>query len=172
MIVGTEEDYKNRELHFEEQEKLLGENLENERKNYDFTQVYEAGWKQIDHLIMNNPGAARLYAFLARHIDASCGAVLASHELLAKELGCTTRSIRNYASYLEQKGALVKIKVSGSVYAYALNPKEVWKSWDTKKSYATFNTKTLASIKTDGDIKRRLMLMMQNSNDSLAQENS
>lgn len=167
MIVETDGQHRIRELDLEEQEKIANESLENEKKNCDFTQVYEAGWKQIDHLIMSNPGAARLYAFLARHIDPYCGAVLASHELLAKELGCTTRSIRNYTAYLEENSALVKIKISGSVYAYAMNPKEVWKSWDTKKNYATFNTKTLASAKTNGDIKRRLMLMMQNSNDSL-----
>lgn len=163
MRVATESEYRLRELHHKEQDRLMSEKLEQEKKNSDFTQVYDAGWRQIENLIMSNPGAARLYTFLARHIDPSCGAVVASQELLAKELSCSTKTIRNYGKYLEETGALIRIRIMGSVYAYAMNPKEVWKSWDSRKEYAAFNTKTLASNKLNGDIKRRLMIMMEKS---------
>jgi len=139
----------------------MEEKLLENKSNSDFTQVYNAGWKRISDLILDNPGAARLYAFLAKHIDPSCGAVVASQELLAKELQCTSRSIRSYSKYLEDEGALVRIKIAGTVYAYALNPREVWKSWDTRKEYAAFNTKTLANTKMNNDVKRRLMIMVE-----------
>jgi hypothetical protein len=46
------------------------------------------------------------------------------------------------------------------------DPDEVWKSWNTTKKYAAFNTKTLARQKDNGDIKRRLMVMLKGNDPS------
>ena len=57
----------------------------------------------------------------------------------------------------EEKGALVRIPVAGKVCAYALDPHEVWKGYNTSKDYSAFVTKTL--VNKDGEIKRRIMAM-------------
>ena len=38
----------------------------------------------------------------------------------------------------EEKGALVRIPVAGKVCAYALDPHEVWKGYNTSKDYSAF----------------------------------
>ena len=132
------------------------------KKNKDFVQVYEKGFHRIASLISKNPSAAKLYVFLAEHIEPGTGAVIASQELLAEELGVTTRTIRRLTKALEEEGAIIRIRLgAGSIYAYCLDPEEVWKSWETSKKYAAFKTKTLARKEDNGDIKRRLMVMLK-----------
>ena len=46
---------------------------------------------------------------------------------------------------------LVRIPVAGKVCAYALDPHEVWKGYNTSKDYSAFVTKTL--VNKDGEIK-------------------
>ena len=47
---------------------------------------------------------------------------------------------------------MVRIPVAGKVCAYALDPHEVWKGYNTSKDYSAFVTKTL--VNKDGEIKR------------------
>jgi len=124
--------------------------------------VYGKSFERISHLIQKNPSAARLYVFLAEHIEPGTGAVVASQELLAEELGVSDRTIRRLSKVLEEEGAIIRLKLgAGSIYAYCLDPEEVWKSWNTTKKYAAFNTKTLARKQDNGDVKRRLMVMLK-----------
>ena len=128
------------------------------RKNRNFTQVYPLGFQRLRAMMRENPGAASLYTFFAEHIDASIGAVLCDHAFLAEQMGVSTRTIGRWIKYLEEDaGVVVKIPVAGRVCAYALNPNEVWKGYDTSKDYAAFATKTLVS--KDGKVGRRLKLM-------------
>ena len=66
------------------------------------------------------------------------------------------------AKLLRSKNALVRIPVAGKVCAYALDPHEVWKGYNTSKDYSAFVTKTL--VNNDGDIKRRIMSMFSSMN--------
>ncbi|MWT91535.1 HTH domain-containing protein, partial [Escherichia coli] len=75
-------------------------------------------------------------------------------QFLADQLSVTTRTIRNWVSFLEENNCLVKIPISGKICAYALAPAEVWKGYNTSKPYAAFVTKTL--VNSEGVIKRRL----------------
>lgn len=133
------------------------------RENRGFVQVYPQGWKRIRELMSENPTAARVYAVLAEHIDPSCGAVVVSQDVLAEIVGVSERTIRRATTYLESKLALVRIRVGGSVYAYALNPSEVWKAWDCKKEHSAFVTRTLVkrSDRENGTVKRRLQMMLR-----------
>ena len=133
------------------------------KKNKNFTQVYEKGFERISDLINKNPSAAKLYIFLARHIEPGTGAVVVSQELLAEELKVSTRTIRRISKNLEEEGAIIRIRLgAGSIYAYCLDPEEIWKSWNSSKEYAAFKTKTLARKKDNGDVKRSLMVMIRN----------
>ncbi len=135
---------------------------EAKRQNRDFVQVYGKGWKRLQSLIVANPGAARIYAFLAQHISGDSGAVVVSQEVMADELDVHVKTIKRHTKALEDAGALVRIRVGGGVYAYALDPTEVWKSWDGKKELAAFNTKTLVrkSDRENGQVRRQLRVMM------------
>ncbi|WP_156675430.1 helix-turn-helix domain-containing protein [Shigella flexneri] len=104
--------------------------------------------------------AKPLYADLAEHIDTSCGAVVFDQQFLADKLGVSRSTIKRWLNYLESKNALVRIPVAGKVCAYALDPHEVWKGYNTSKNYAAFVTKTL--VNKDGDIQRRIMAMFSN----------
>jgi len=131
------------------------------KKNKDFTQVYNQGWNRIADLLMKNPKATKLYAFLAKHIDYNCGAVICEQSFLAEQLNVTVRTIYNWIIFLEKEKALLKIKISGNLYAYALNPEEIWKGYDDLKPYAVFNTKTL--LRHDKQIKKRIETMFSKS---------
>ena len=93
----------------------------------------------------------------AEHIDSKCGAVLCDQQFLADHMKVTTRTIRRWLDYLEEKRAIVRIPVAGKVCAYALDPREVWKGYNTNKEYAAFITRTL--VNSDNHIKQRLMAM-------------
>lgn len=133
---------------------------EDTRKNSNFTQTTPKGWQRIRALLDDKRGAAtvRLYSFLAEHLDPGCGAVVADQQFLADQLGVSRVTIIRWLNYLESKGALVRIPVAGRVCAYALNPHEVWKGYNSSKEYAAFLTKTL--VNKDGEIQRRIKAMI------------
>ena len=132
------------------------------RENRGFVQVYALGWKRLQILMETMPSAARLYALLAQHIDGT-GAVVATQEVLAEMMGVSTKTIQRHSIALEKATALVRIPLSGGVYAYALNPEEVWRAYDSQKSHAAFHSKTLVSTR-DGSsdlVRRKLQVMLR-----------
>lgn len=136
--------------------------IDEAKKNCNFTQVYKLGWNRINFLVSNNPNALKVYIFLAENIDATCGAVIVTQEFLAKRLNCSDRTIRNHIKYLEDNFCLVKIPLAiGGVNAYALNPEEIWKGYNNRKEYAAFNAKTLTN--KNGEIIRKLKMMATKS---------
>jgi len=157
MLVATEEQIKLRMEQLEKEEKQREIQFIEDRKNKNFTQIYPKGWKRVIDLAKENPSAAGLYAFFAENLDPSCGAVLCDQQFLADQFNVETRTIRRWISYLESQNALIKIPVAGRVCAYALDPHEVWKGYDTSKDYAAFITKTL--VNKDGEIKRKIVSM-------------
>jgi len=163
MIVSTEAEIKDRTLELKAIERMEKDEIDEKRKNKDFTQTYPQGWQTLRRLINLNSKAAALYSFLAENIDSGCGAVVADQPFLAKQLKVSVRTIQRWILFLEKENAIAKIPVSGKIYAYALNPREVWKGYNTSKEYAAFVTKTLVNF--DGDIKRKLQGMFtQNLN--------
>lgn len=130
--------------------------------NRDFTQVYPKGWARLQLLIRTDPPAARVYAFLAEHMDGTCGVVVCSQDIMAEALNVHERTIRRLTKRLEDTSALVRIRVGMGVYAYALDPTEVWRSWDDKKEHAAFVTKTLVkkSDRENGNVIRKLKVMV------------
>lgn len=132
------------------------------RGNRDFVQVYPKGWKRLQALMKTHPSAARIYAFLAEHIDGAVGAVVVSQDVMASELGIHVITVKRQTKLLEDEGALVRIRVGSGVYAYALDPAEVWRSWDQAKETAAFHAKTLVrkADRANGTVKRKLKLML------------
>lgn len=162
MSVATPEERLQRFIQLVEEKMQENEQTTNKKKNKGFTQVYPTGFKRITDIFSQYPLAGRLYVFFAEHIEPGTGAVVASQELLAEEMKVTTRTIRTATKWLEDNGAIIRIRLGpGGMYAYCLDPNEVWKSWSTSKKYAAFTTKTLARKQDNGDVKRRLMVMLK-----------
>lgn len=157
QVVTTDRQRKIRQADLLRQDQEDLKKSEEARKNKGFTQVYPKGWKRIMELSKRNASASGLYAFFAQHIDSSCGAVVCDQQFLANEFGVNRSTISRWLAFLEKEGAVVRIPVAGRVCAYALDPHEVWKGYNTGKEYAAFMTKTL--VNKDGDIQRRIMTM-------------
>lgn len=162
MLVATDDQRRLRKMELEAQDREDASKKDQERKNRGFAQVYPKGWRRLQSLIQQNPAAARVYAFLAEHIDGVAGAVVVEQKVMADALGVHEVTIRRQTKYLEETGALVRIKVGTGVYAYALDPEEVWKTWDDQKENAAFVTRTLVrkADQQNGEVRRRLKLMM------------
>ena len=126
----------------------------------DFVKMYGKGFRRLRSLIDENPKAAKLYAFLAEHIDPSCGAVVASRAFLATEMGVSEKTITRHSAFLEESGAVVRIKIGTGVWAYCLDPEEVWRSFRDRKRSAAFLTRTLVNKHDRDAIVRRLKIMM------------
>ena len=62
-----------------------------------------------------------------------------------------------FAEHIDPTLAVLWSAIAGKVCAYALDPHEVWKGYNTSKDYSAFVTKTL--VNKDGEIKRRIMAM-------------
>lgn len=120
--------------------------------------MYQRGWERIDNLIQKDPQTARLYAFLAREMGPDA-TLAASRTTLAEALGVSERTVSRYVKTLEDLGAIVVLKM-GTANVYALNPEEVWKSFDNAKPWAAFNTRTLVSKTENPFIKRRLTTLL------------
>jgi len=163
MLVATDEQRDSRRLELDAQDRDLAAQTEAARRaDKDFTKVYQKGWNRMQALMKDSPSAARVFAFLAQHIDGQVGAVVVSQEVMARELGVSEITIRRQTKYLEQHGALVRVKVGTGVYAYALDPEEIWKSWADRKDQAAFTARTLVrkSDKANSEVRRRLKVMI------------
>ena len=136
---------------------------EKRAKNPYHTQVYPKGWDGMMTMMAENTNAARLYAFIANHMDPNGGVLVASQKVLAEALGVADITIRRASVWLEEHRHLVRVRVGTSVYAYALNPEEVWKSFHEDKEYAVFSTRTLVSKKDreNRTVNRRIKTMIE-----------
>lgn len=137
--------------------------MEEERKNRDFVQVYPKGWKRLRWLIQTNPTAAKLYSWVAEHMDPDGGALVVSQVVMAEALGVSEITVRRLTKWLEENHVMVRVRVGSGVYAYALDPEEVWRAWDTTKEHAVFRTKTLVKKKDrhNAQVARRIRMMMK-----------
>ena len=163
VVVATEAQRAARRLDLEARDRDLAEREEAARRsNRDFVQVYPKGWERLQTLIKNNPAAARVFAFLAQHIDGVAGAVVVSQDVMAHALGVHEITIRRQTKYLEEIGALVRIRVGSGVYAYCLDPEEVWKAWGDRKDEAAFLSRTLVrkGDRANSEVRRKLKLMI------------
>lgn len=170
MVAVDQEAVSRRFADFEAKARIRDQEIADEkaleearRGNKDFVQMYPAGFARISRLLSENPGALRLWVFLAEHIDADTGGVVAQQDYLAEVLGVTVRSIRRWSEALEAQNALCRLRVGSGVYLYALSPDEVWKSWDKSKDYAVFRTRTLVKKSDEHNrlVHRRMTTLMK-----------
>lgn len=161
--VATDAQRAARLMDWQAQDRDVARQAEEARRgDSDFVKVYGKGWRRLQALIQTAPSAARVFAFLAEHVDGTAGAVVVSQEVMANSLGVHVKTIKRQTAYLEKVGALVRIRVGTGVYAYALDPEEVWKSWADRKEEAAFVTRTLVKKgdRANREVRRKLKVMM------------
>lgn len=128
------------------------------RQNGGFTQVYEAGWKRLQTLLLDRPELARIYAFFAEQMGPD-GTISVSRQTMADIFNVSEKTITRHTKALEEMGAIVILKI-GNANVYCLDPNEVWKSFDNAKPYAAFNTRTLVGKSENPFVKRRLATLL------------
>lgn len=166
ITVATDEARAERRRDLEAQDRdLLAEAEAARRADKEFTKVYQKGWARMQALMKANPSAARVFAWLAQHVDGQVGAVVVSQDVMARDLEVSEITIRRQTKFLEEAGAVVRIRVGTGVYAYALDPEEIWKSWADRKDQAAFTARTLVrkSDKDNAEVRRRLKVMIGES---------
>lgn len=134
------------------------------RMNPPFVQVYSKGWARMRSLLQETKSRAplALYTFIAENIDRDGGVLVADQETICEALGISRTTLWRAISFLEERNALLRIVVGGSVSAYALDPTEVWRSWDRDKERAVFTTQTMVRKSAQSnEIKRRLTVMVR-----------
>ena len=122
--------------------------LEEEKKNSGFTQVYSKGWKRLRWLMEVKPTAAQLYSYIAENLDPDGGALVASQEVLAGAIGVSEITVRRLTKWLEDNSVIVRIRVGSGVYAYALDPEEVWTAVGTQSPALGYGRGTACPLHT------------------------
>ena len=98
------------------------------------------------------------------------GPLVVDQETLCEALGVSRTTLWRAITFLEERNALLRVNVGGSVSAYALDPTEIWKSWDREKEKAVFRTKTLVRKSgANAGVKRRMQLMLSEGQPELPQ---
>lgn len=96
-------------------------------------------------LILKHKNAAAFMHLLVSRMDRNTNAVVASHAVLAKLLGCTTRSIRNYIAVLEDDRWIQVISLGkGATNAYVVNSMVAWSQNRENLKYSTFSAQIIA----------------------------
>jgi hypothetical protein len=137
---------------------------EKRRMNDGFVQVYSKGWARMRELLRETKSQAPLllYTFIAEHMDADGGVVVADQETICEAIGVSRTTLWRAITFLEERNAILRIVVGGSVSAYALDPSEIWRSWDSAKERSVFRTRTVVRTSAQSDqVKRRMMVMMK-----------
>lgn len=111
-------------------------------------------------LILKHRSAAAFMHLLVSRMDRTTNAVVASHGVLAKLMGCTTRSVRNYINVLaEDKWIQVVSLGKGSTNAYVINSMVAWSQERENLKHSNFTAQVIADAedqdgKLDGDLRR------------------
>ena len=163
LEITTDEAREARKRDLEAEDRDLAARAERERRgNSQFVQVYPKGWARLQMLMRDQPAAARIFAFLCEHVDGTVNAVTVSQDVMADALGVHVRTIKRHTKTLEDCGALIRLRVGTGVYAYCLDPEEVYRAWNCRKSEAAFITKTLVrkADRANGEVRRKLKVML------------
>jgi hypothetical protein len=134
------------------------------RQNDGFVQVYSKGFARMRGLMKETKSQVpmALYLFLAENIDPDGGVLVADQETICEALGVGRTTLWRAITFLEERNALLRLVVGGSVHAYALDPTEVWKSCNSAKERAVFRSKTMVRKSAQSEkVKRRMSLMMK-----------
>ena len=141
--------------------------------NRDFSQVYPKGWTRIRALLNESKSRAPLllYTFIAEHMDADGGALVVDQETLCEALGVSRTTLWRAITFLEERNALLRVNVGGSVSAYALTRPRSGKAGTAKRKRLFSARKLLFARAARTQVKRRMQLMLSEGQPELPPDN-
>jgi len=120
-------------------------------KRTTFYQTDVSAHEAWAHLTLACPRAAGLMHFLVARMDRNTNAVVASHSTLAKMMGSSNRSIKNWLTVLAKGKWLQQVSLGpGSMNAYVVNSVVAWGVKREHLQMASFTAQVLA-LKSDQD---------------------
>lgn len=103
-------------------------------------------------LIMKHRAAAAFMHLLVARMDRGTNAVVASHGVLAKMMGCTTRSVRRYIEVLEEDNWIQVVSLGkGATNAYVVNSMVAWSKARDDLQYSHFTAQVIADAEDQKD---------------------
>ena len=121
-----------------------------------FTKMYAKGLHTLADLA-GSKSTLRVYLFIVEN----CGienALVASQDMIAEELGISSRTVRRATLDLEAQGHIVIDKIAHA-NVYILNDGEFWKTYEDHKRFSSFRAQTLVP-KGKRNLKKRLTHML------------
>jgi hypothetical protein len=117
--------------------------LDEDKKNYNFTQLSDMGMANFRQLLKKSSQAAELFITVAPMMN-NKGVVIASRQTLASLVGCHYNNVGRLIKLLEQYALIRSFKIKG-MPVLAINPNVAWRSWNKGKEFAMYNATLLAS---------------------------
>lgn len=142
-----------------ERDKEEQKRLEEEKKNFNFTQLDDVGLSALTKLIDKSAQAGSLFLKMAKEMGTN-GSIIASNETLASIAGVSTKNIHRLVKLMEEYGLVRKMKFRGA-RVITLNPNIVWRSWNNRKQYAMFHAQV---IMEEGDVESDYDYNMRRAN--------
>ena len=142
---------KFKELEQKEEDKR--QELEEEKKNVNFIQIYRDNMPELRWLMTKQPFASSLLFFILEHMDTK-NALACSYSVFCDyfEKGRTT--VYRAIKILEENGFIDVLKM-GTSNVYIVNQDLAWTSYHTSKKYAKYDGNILVSKKENKDYQYR-----------------
>ena len=118
--------------------------MDDQAKNHNFTQVADGYMDDYARLIQRNPAAASLLMFFASRMGRLNNAVVMSYRSMMELTGYSRPTIVNALKVLKSENWLDSVKI-GSIKAYGLNERFVWKAANNQRHYAEFSAICIAA---------------------------
>jgi len=124
--------------------KKIGKPAPQKSSRANFVQTELATHEAWAKLILKHPKAAALLHFFVSRMDHSSNSVVASHSVLAKFMGCSTKSIKNYIKQLQDNKWVQVVSLGkGATNAYVINSTVAWAKSRDKFEYSSFTAQVI-----------------------------
>ena len=128
-------------------------------KNYNFTQLYDLGKRNIRAMFKNKEYfLGDLYMYLIENCETSLSTIRISQKDLCKILNCNIKTLRKNLKILQQRGCISITEIIGEEYLYSINPDEIWNSKSYLKEHSPYYTNMkldkIADIEFIKDIRK------------------
>lgn len=142
---------KFKELEQSEEQKL--QELEQEKKNANFIQLYRDNMPELRWLMTKQPFASSLLFFILEHMDTK-NALACSYSVFEDYFEKSRMTIYRAIKILEENGFIDVLKM-GTSNVYVVNQDLAWTSYNTSKKYAKYEGNILVSKKENKDYEYR-----------------
>lgn len=151
----TKEELKKvlRLLELDEDRKQEEKQVEEEKKNVNFIQIYRDNMPELRWLMTNHAFASNLLFFILEHMDTK-NALACSYIVFEDYFGKHKTTIYRNLKILEENGFIDILKM-GTSNVYIVNQDLAWSSYNTSKKYAKYDGNILVSKKENKDYEYR-----------------